>query len=310
MIVITPLSITDAILTSSTVSEPDTGEPAAWNSGTTYALDDLVYLASTHKIYQSLQASNTNHDPADDIQGDEDNPPVWWNEVGPTNKYAMFDLLRNTQTEAASPLTVELTPGQRINSLAVLSMEADSVTITMQNDAEQVYSYTEDLNQREVFDWFDYFFEEFGTKPSIAMFDLPPYTGGVITVTLTSTSGTVKCGALVIGNQTYLGAVQLQAENDVLNFSRMERNFDGSAKMLQRRSIPKTIQDVFVDKSRINKIRAVRDELNAIPAVWSGLDDDTHGYFETLLILGFYRRFTINLNQEEHAVISLELEEI
>jgi len=309
MIVITPLGITSSNLTSSTIPEPDAGE-TAWDSGTTYAIGDEVYLASTHKRYRSKVADNLNHDPADDIQGDEDNPPQYWVEIGPTNQFAMFDLLRNTQSVTDSPLTVVLTPGVRIDALALLGMEAESVAVTMENGEVEVYTYTEDLNQRQIFNWYDYFFKPFRTKPSIALFDLPPYTAGVTTVTLTSSTGTVKCGACVIGNQTYLGQVQYNAESDVLNFSRMDRNFDGTAQMIQRRSIPKTIQDVYVDKSKVNELRQIRSELNAIPAVWSGLDDSDHPYYESLLILGFYRKFTINLAHEEKAILALELEEI
>jgi hypothetical protein len=309
MIVIPPLEITDGRLTSSTVPEPDTGE-TAWNSGTTYALGDRRYLASTHRIYESLQAGNLNHDPTLDTQGDPDNPPVWWLDVGPTNQHAMFDLLRNTQTEAASPLVVVLTPGTRVDALGLVGLEAETVVVAMTVDAVEVYSHTEDLNTRDVFDFYSYFFEPFSAKKSMVLFDLPPYTTGVITITISSSSGTVKCGGCVVGLQSYIGAIEYDAEDDVLNFSRVDRAFDGTAQLLQRRSIPKTIQRVWADKSRVNKIRALREDLNAVPALWCGLDDDTHGYFEALLILGIYKRFTINLSHPDQALIGLELEEI
>ena len=67
LVVVSPLTITDAMLTTSNVAETDY---SAWSSGATYALDDRVILTSTHKVYQSLQAGNTNKDPL--------TQPLWW----------------------------------------------------------------------------------------------------------------------------------------------------------------------------------------------------------------------------------------
>ena len=45
-----PITLADAMLISSTIPEPDTGDPAVWSSGTTYAADAQVRLAATHRI--------------------------------------------------------------------------------------------------------------------------------------------------------------------------------------------------------------------------------------------------------------------
>jgi len=309
MKVIPPLTVTDALLTSSTMAEPDAGSPTTepvYDAGTTYAVGDIAISTSTHLKYESLAAGNLGNALTDTTK---------WLLLGPTNKWAMFDLLRNTATVAPSPLTVVITPGVRVDSLALLAMVADTVTISVDSavgsPSENYYTYTEDLNTREVFDWYDYFFEPFSTKQSLALFDLPPYSSAVITVTLTRTSGDVECGALVLGSQVYIGTVQAEAVSDTLNFSTVTRDFDGgTAVMVQRRNVPKTISQILLDKSRVNAVRALRDALAGTPAVWVGTEDSTHGYFEALLILGFYKQFSINLKLPDYAVISLELEEI
>jgi hypothetical protein len=308
MNVITPLTTDllefEAMLTSSTIAEPDlTMGEAIWNPVTDYAVGTEVIRLETHRRYENTLAGVD--------AGLPENTPARWLDVGPTNRYAMFDTLRNTQSEAASPLTVVLEPGVRVDSLGIFGIEAESITITMENDSVEVYSYTQDLNTREVLNWYDYFFGPFSTIPSVAVFDLPPYTAGVTTITLSSSTGTVKCGAVVIGNQTYIGAVQYNAVSDEQNFSRIEREFDGTAALTQRRSIPKINATVFADKAQTNKIRALRRNLNAVPAVWSGLDDlNTDEYFEAILILGIYKRFEINLASAEHTLVNLEIEEI
>lgn len=278
---------------------------AAYSGATTYAVGDTVQDNTTHKVYESLAAGNVGNALTDTTK---------WLYLGFNNRWAMFDLLRNTATVHASEITVVLAPGQRINSVALLGLVADSVTVRMDSgptSGANYYTFTEDLTTRDVFNWYDYFFVDFTVRTNILLLDLPPYATAYTTITLTRAVGDVECGACVIGSKVYLGEVQHQAESDVINFSSVTREFDGStATMIQRRNVPKSNQTLLLDKSRVNVVRAARDLLNATPAVWSGLDDDTDGYFESLLILGFYKRFSINLALPEHAIITLELEEI
>lgn len=301
MRVIPPLTITAAQLTSTTCAEPHATE-TAYNAGTTYAIGNEVVVAADHRTYKSLQAGNVGHAPI--------SSPTWWLDVGATNRYRMFDLLRNTQTEQASPLTVVITPGVRCNSIALLGLVGDSVTVSITSGGSTVYTFTQNLSTREVLDWYDYFFLPFSTMPSVVLFDLPPYTNAIITVAITRASGNVKCGGLVLGSYVYIGDVQYDAESDALNFSTVDRSTFGDSVLIPRRTVPKTNQTILCKKDRVDKVRDLRTAMNAVPAVWSGLDDSTDGYSEALLILGYYRRFTINIVHPEHALITLELEEV
>jgi hypothetical protein len=298
-------------MVTSSVAEPDlttTPPEALWVAATNYAIDDIVIRTTTHKKYINIQAGVDATLPEVDAALDT---PTRWIEIGSTNRYAMFDTLRNTQTITTSPLSVILKAGRRIDSIGVLAMEADSITISMVNAGVEVYSFTQNLNTRVTLGWYDYFFGEFSSIPSIVKFDLPPYTDGEIMITLTSATGTVKCGAVVIGNQQYLGQVQYNAVSEEQNFSRIEREFDGTAVLVQRRSIPKINAQLFANKTLTNSIRSARTELNAVPTVWSGLDDlSTDDYFDALLILGIYKRFEIDVAYPEQTIVNLELEEI
>lgn len=305
MNVIPPIEITDARLTSSTIAEPDTGETAWSGASVAYVVGDRRIRSTTHRIYECIAAHTSAASPV------PENNAAQWLEIGPTNKWAMFDTLRNTASVKAESITAVITPGRRVDALALLGLVADSATVSMTSDAVEVYSRTESLIYREVADWYDYFFAAFRAKPSLALFDLPPYTGGVITVALSAATGDVECGACVAGTAEFIGDVQYEAESDVLNFSSVNRDsFGGISSIVQRRNVPKTIQSIFVEKGRVNRVRTLRDDLAATPAVWAGLSNSSDGYFEAVLILGFYKRFSINLRHTEHAVISLELEEI
>lgn len=296
-----PLEITDSRLTSSTAAEPGSGE-TAWSAATAYTAGQQVYLAANHTRYERLVDGTTATSPAADSEN--------WAELGPTNQRAMFDLLRNTGTVSASPLEVVITPGQRVDSLGLVGLVADSVTVEMHVGAELVYSRTVNLSTREVASWYEYFFGAFSFRSAVALFDLPPFAAAVITVTFERATGDVTVGGLILGMSVYVGNTQYSAESDALNFSVVERDDFGNSRLIPRRTVPKTNQSLFCDKTRVNRVIRVREELNAQPALWSGLDDATDGYFEALLILGYYRRFTISLEHPDVAVISLELEEV
>lgn len=302
MRVIPPIDITDAKLVSSSVPETDYAE---WDSGTTYALGDRVILTSTHKVYESVQAGNTNHSPT----AETTEIPVWWLEIGYTNRWRMFDLYRNTQTTGDTYIEVQVALGERVDSIALATLAGDTATITMVSDNVTVYQKVLPLTIRQTSTWYNYFFESFGVVPSIAVFDLPPFTNATITVRIDGVNG-AACGSIVFGKSEYLGRVELQAVSDALNFSVVERDAFGNSTLVPRKSIPKTNQTLLANKETTNKLILLRNDLNAKPAVWSGLDDATDGYFNALLILGYYRQFLISLEYPQHTLVQLELEEI
>ena len=192
-----------------------------------------------------------------------------------------------------------------------MGMEADSCRIQMFNGAVSVYDKSFDLKLRKVKNGYEYFFKPFSTQPSVIQFDLPPFSASTIDVTLTRISGQVKLGSIVVGNYVYLGSSQFNATNDALNFSVVERDIYGTATLVPRRTLPKTNQTLIVEKQFVNDLIDARSQLNAVPAVWSGLDDNgSSDYFESFLIRGIYKQFSINVSQPYHAAVSLELEEI
>jgi len=327
----------------------------AYNAGTTYALGDTVYSASTHRCYESLAAGNTGNP----LPVLPETTTTKWLDVGPTNKWAMFDLSRNTQTVHASPLVVVVAPGQRINTVGLtgikgstLTLKATSVTgggtvYPLPYDSAASYSAGDcvtvglstcyqsltdnnsgnspasspsdwavsagavyDLSTRNIFDGYTYFFDPFGYRASNVVFDVPAYSDIIVTITLEDTSGNVKIGSAVFGTYTDLGAVQMHAASDGINFSATTRDAYGNVTLIPRRTVPKTNQVCLLDSNKVNRARAARTDLNAKAALWTGIDDSTSDWFETYAIMGFYKVFQIEAFQHDKAAITLELEEI
>ena len=102
MKIIRPTKVTNDVLTSSNVTEQDN---PAWSSSTTYAAGALVTRATTHRQYQSLQDANTGHEPTANL--------TWWQDVGPDNRWAMFDDVVGTATTGPTGINVVLSHRER-----------------------------------------------------------------------------------------------------------------------------------------------------------------------------------------------------
>ena len=107
MRVIEPITVTESMLLSSTVSEPDAsmGE-TAYSGAATYNTNDLAVL--NHLLYRSLIDSNTGNSP--------DVSPNEWLLLGSSNKFRPFYYLTNNRSTGATPYVIEVAPGQKINT--------------------------------------------------------------------------------------------------------------------------------------------------------------------------------------------------
>lgn len=303
--VIPPLAITPAMLVSSNVAEPDTDEQV-YNAGTTYPVDAQVISLVTHRKFQSLADNNLGHP----LPVWPETKNQWWFDIGATNRWAMFDLLKSTSTQKASSLVVTLAPGGRIDSLALRGLVGTAVAVSMSNGGEVVYTATRDLNRRVVRNAYEYCFNPFETQPNVTLYDLPPYSAAQVTVTITNSAGAAECSAFVIGRKVEIGQMIAEPESDVLNFSTIDRDIDGTATLTARPNAPTLVSQVLCPKASVNLVRRLRDQVNAKVAVWSGISNDADGYAEAVDICGIYRKFTINLKHPDHAVVSFQLESI
>lgn len=303
MIVIPPIQVTDSNLVSSNVPEPGTGE-VVWNAANNYTQGQVVIRTTTHRKYENVI-------PGVD-SGLPENTPTRWLDVGPTNKWAMFDQNRNMATTNPGSMTVTISPGKRINSIGLLGVQANSVTITMKVGSTIIYGpVTRNMNGRLTTTWSEYFFGEFAYVPTLLLLDLPPAANATVTVQFDNPSNTVACSGIILGSKVYLGKIQYNAKSDSLNFSKIERDEFGNSLLIRRRTIPKTSQSLWVEKTNVNNVRKVRETLNAVPALWSGLDDNTDDdYSEALLIFGIYKQFEIDIGYPSVATVNLELEEL
>lgn len=274
---------------------------------TNYALGETC--SANNRVYKSRVLQSAAHP----LPVLPDETTDYWEDMGADNKYAMFDFDRNTQTVFASPLTVVIAPGQRCNTLGAAGVVANSVTISATSvlGGGTVYpANTIDLNSREVLDGYDYAFEPFGTIPSFTIFDLPPYSDIVVTVTFTATTGNVKVGALGLGTYIYIGDSYTGATRNGRSYSTVERDNRGRATLVKRRMVPIIGHKLKVNALRVNKIEAAKQRLDATVALWNGVDESSSPYFDLFTILGFFTQFEISAPTNNQAEITLSVEEV
>jgi len=284
------------MLVSSNAPETDY---AAYAAGTTYALAARVIRTSTHRVYESLQATNVGHTP--------ETSPTWWLDVGPTNRWACFDDVVGTSTDLASPLTIVLAPGQ-INALALLELAGTSATVAMTSASEggaTVYSATVNLDATVVTDYYDFFFAPYAQRTAVVLTDLPPYADGVVTITL-SGSGTVQMGVLSLGIATDLGGAQYGATAGINSYSVKAVDAFGNTKVTKRANSKRPSFKLWLGKSEVNRVFRKLSDLDSVLCVWVGVDDPD--YAEALVAYGFYKSFQVEASYPTVSFCSLEIE--
>ena len=288
---ITPVTITDAMLISSSLPETD---HAAWNPATAYAVDARVVLASTHSIYQRLVAGTTAGSP--DV--DTDN----WIRVGPTNRWRMFDRAVGTVSTGTDQITVVLRPGQ-VRALALLDITGTSVTVTMTNSGTTVYSRTESLNTGYgVGDWFDYFFTDIVLRRTLVLTDMPPYANGEITVTVNGV-GTVGLGTLAVGSMFELGGARFGMTLGITDYSKKTTDQFGATTVVERPFSKKMTVPVVVQRADVDEVHRRLSDIRATPVIWVGARN-----YEQSVIYGFYKDFSIDVAHSAVSFCSLTIE--
>jgi len=298
--IVDPVTITDAMLTSTNVPETDY---SAWASGTTYAAGARVILTSTHRIYESLQASNLNKNPVTET--------TWWVEVSPTNRWKSFDLSNQSQTvyPSNSPpnITYEMTLGQAVGVIGIMNLTgATAVAVTVDDPVYGiVYDEEYDISQVPLqSSWWHWFF---GTRSAasnqVIIQDIPAYPNASITVSITGTTG-LAVGVILFGqaNQFSLG-MKYGARVGIQDYSRKETNDFGDVVFVERAFAKRATYEIFLDNGEVDQLQSYLSSVRAKPVLWIGSNE-----FEATTIFGFYKNFDILLSYTDHAECSLEIE--
>jgi len=279
--VIVPKDITDSNLVSSTITE--TGSEAAqgiWNSATSYNLNDVVIMTTgVHRKYKSLTgSSNLNHNPT--------TSPTYWVDIGPTNKFAMFDQTGGTISQGSSSVIEFVFTADRINSMGFLDVTASSIRITATDGITTFYDRTYVLPDKAILStWYDYFYSEIFRTTELIVKDIPAITGSVFTITITNDTANASIGTFVYGNYSELGGTQYGASIGIVDYSKKSVDEFGVATIVKRTFSKKMDVRIDVKNESLDAVVYKMNSLRSTICLWAG----TTGTYESLTILGFYR---------------------
>ncbi len=308
MITCKPVDITMAMLTSSTVPYPDTGE-TLFSPAVSYSAGATVSFAINgifHR-FESKQGSNLAHTPQ---AYPDDAGNAWWIDLGYVNKLAAFQRSRNTQTVATSPYTVKIAPLASVGVIGIGNTECDTVTLNVY-DATNVLVKTKTIamNGRDVYNWTTWTFAPFDQIVATMFSEVPMNSTNSYELTFTRASGLVKVGFIIMGMPVDIGrALMGGAGISMLNFSTFERDEFGESKVTVRRNVPKVNYQLRIAKAKLNNVIRVINKLNGEVTLWAGVENAEHGYFENTFVIGMAKDFRNVIDQPNFVSADIEIE--
>lgn len=276
MRVLLPTEVTDDVLVSSSIAEDDA---PAYASGTTYAVGDRVMIASLHRVYESLQASNTGHYPSISSS--------WWVDVGPTNRWAMFKGTDGLSSSAASSIVIELDVGS-VDDVALVGLEAESITVTGTGvSVSKVIPAPAPP----------------ATSVDLHLGDLA-FAGGTLTITIES-SGTVVVRHLAVGNFVDIGEAQHGLTIGINDYSVKAVDEFGNVSVSRRGYSRRVSTRVVVDPAVFDHVAQVLASVRAMACVW-----EVAARHAALTVFGYYTDWALELTNPTAAIYSISLESL
>ena len=277
-------------------------DPAAWSAATPYVEGDRVMLTTTHLIYECLAAVTGGNSPDVDVLA---LVPKWIT-VQYINELCMFDYNNNISTvtyDPADSITATITPSQQINSIFLVGLEnVYKVTVSMKDVSDtEVYTYSLDqiaLNQKIYY---------------LALLDVSTIPCTTTIVMTGNGTDLISCRYCSVGQKIYIGEVQSGISMDNSNFSLVERDMYGTVTLVPRRTVAKLGYRLFVQNYDVEDLINTRNKLNAVPSIWYAMENISTAipeYNDNLIMMGIYKNFSITLDSQLSATLTLELEEI
>jgi len=292
MNIIPPITITDAMLHYSNITEPSPAESAmagyagAWNSGTTYALNAIVYT-STHKLYKSLQAGNVGQTPG------AVGASTWWLDYGSTERWCVFDAKVGSQATRAASLTYEIDPGP-FDSIALLNIEAESITVTVEDIGGAGGTIT--WNETTLADGL---FTSDIVKTDFPLTYLTPH----LVIKIDYTGETAKVGEIVVGPKESLGSTQYNPAISIIDYSIKETDTFGNYTVLERAYSKRLTCQTTIQNTDLDETYNTLANHRATPVVWVGSEE-----YASMIVYGFYKDFSIEISYPTVSICSLEIE--
>jgi hypothetical protein len=238
---------------------------------------------------------------------------TYWLDAGYDNRWEMFDQSITSQTTAAGEIVVAFAPGQRLDSVVGLNCGAASATISFTDigSGSVVYSAIVGLvSNSGIQDWYSYMFEPIVQISEFVIDNVPLgiSTNAIITVALKIPSGNAAIGGLVFGLARDIGITEWGAKVSTVDYSVKTKDAFGNYVITPRAFSKKGDFTVQVPTGSVDYLQNMLAQFRATPVVYIGSNSGDRTQFNSTIIYGFYKDFTIDIAYSAFSACSLSVE--
>ncbi len=305
MFITPPVTITDAILTASNLTENDTDDAPVWAAGS-QTVGQFVRRATTHRVYECLIAHSAANIAADYPENNLAGNTPKWQVVRPTNKWACFDNVIGSSSEGKSPtastITYTLTLVDIVDTMNFYKLDADTVRVKQTVSGVTKTDVTLSLRLKNCRSWSDFFFKTISRRTQ-ATFKLAPYKNSVLEITITKPSGTAKVGEAQVGRSEYIGDLLWAPEVRVVDFSGRNTNTFGTVVFVKRQNVPIMSCEVFVENTAFDEVVRLLRLYTSVPL---GVVGDER--YDALIDFCFVQDFRVVLESPAGSHLSIQFQ--
>jgi len=276
-----------------------TGEVTAYNTGTGQ-LSVSVYTSKGDGSHSGWTVTSE-----DEIG--------FWEEIGATEQYKMFDGYVNTVSERTDSIIVKLATS-RVDMVSLFGLQGHSVELYLRDESDTtlLWSTTVDLIYGSpvtvtISDWYEYFFGELSAMEDITKtIDVNSYSG-VLEIRIIAASGeTAACGGLVLGRALDLGTTLYGFSAGIIDYSVKETDDLGRTTMSQGYWAKRCEVDVKIRNGMVDHVARKLARLRGIATAWIG--SDVEGELELITVYGTFKDFSITAKGPNHTYCNIEIE--
>ena len=177
------------------------------------------------------------------------------------------------------------------------------------------WSYTEELiygavSAVGISDWFEYFFGELVVREDIYMYmGQVPFEGTLKISVVGQTGVDVTCGAVILGRSQDLGKTQFGVSVGMLDFSQRVTDDLGRTTVSQGYWAKTNEIDLYLPNYMVDSVYKKVTSIRGIPTAWIGNNEEyPDTSFESLLVYGIFKDFSITVDGPSHSWCNLSIE--
>lgn len=284
------------------VNKPPATEPLWWKPiGIAYRpYNPLIsyvkgaVVTAAHRLFEKV-APGLGHDPLT-------SGPELWLDMGPTNRWAMFDKQIETQTTHPSEIRIEIPMTGRFDTLALLNVSAAKVNVTLKKGELELYNEDHKMTSYAgIANWWDHYFNRVQRKRVLYLTDLPIITGLTLIVTITGTN--VAVGHLAHGRKRHFGDTMRGAQLGYLDYSEYGVDTFGRRRVIVRDYKDTGGFDVVVAKPYVDSTRQAILDSRGQPSLICASDQ-----YQSMIYFGLITSANITVAYAHESILRCQVE--